>query len=334
MEWVPKMRDVVFNNVLQSPDSNVRNFSKQKIDAILKAIDELLKRAYSLIEKHEMKEQFCLKVAYMSLKSNFIDKKMQGIKGFIEIIKDIRTKTFRFLTLPNITSFIVENKIFEEIYNTSTHSQIILKSIDFFKTFISEDMLQNSQLEMLLAIAQKSDLETKESVLKLLSEASFFFKANHQEFLIERICEIPLQLFGTNELELLSNLVKQIKAEVKNEVKAADYFWKLISSKKEVVSQEMYHLASGSMAKLVKGYNFRAQKAYIMSKCCQNIGMNVSILPTLEILKSCLELATSAATEAEFPFKTGIIGNCDVIKALLEVWNSLFRFIGLESHIL
>ena len=54
VEFIPRLEEVVWRNLLKSPDSNIRNFTKERIDNILQAFDLLLKRVYSLPEKNEV----------------------------------------------------------------------------------------------------------------------------------------------------------------------------------------------------------------------------------------------------------------------------------------
>lgn len=53
-EYIPRLQEAVWRNLLKSPDSNIRNFTKERIDNIIQAFDLLLKRVYSLPEKNEV----------------------------------------------------------------------------------------------------------------------------------------------------------------------------------------------------------------------------------------------------------------------------------------
>jgi hypothetical protein len=35
IEYIPKLNEAVINNIFKSPESNIRNFSKEKIEAIV-----------------------------------------------------------------------------------------------------------------------------------------------------------------------------------------------------------------------------------------------------------------------------------------------------------
>jgi len=58
LEYIPKLKEAVWRNLLKSPESNIRNFTKERIDNIIQAFDALLKRVYSLPEKNEVEFLF------------------------------------------------------------------------------------------------------------------------------------------------------------------------------------------------------------------------------------------------------------------------------------
>ena len=98
LEYIPKLKKAVWENVLKSPDSNTRNFTKEKIEGIYNAFDHLLKRVYSIPEKQEMIETFNLEIALMCFETDFLERKLQGIKALLDIIKQIKYGNAKFLT--------------------------------------------------------------------------------------------------------------------------------------------------------------------------------------------------------------------------------------------
>ena len=98
LEYIPKLKEAVWENILKSPDSNIRNFSKEKIEAITSAFDNLLKRVYSIPEKQEMIETLNLEVSVMCFETDFLERKLQGIKAILDIIKSIKYGNTKFLT--------------------------------------------------------------------------------------------------------------------------------------------------------------------------------------------------------------------------------------------
>ena len=98
LEYIPKLKKAAWESVLKSPDSNIRNFSKEKIESITNAFDLLLKRVYSIPEKQEMIETFNLEISLMCFETDFLERKLQGIKSILDIIKQIKYGNTKFLT--------------------------------------------------------------------------------------------------------------------------------------------------------------------------------------------------------------------------------------------
>lgn len=98
------------------------------------------------------------------------------------------------------------SKIFEKVYITNSHVQLIKKSEDFFKYLISESILEVSDLERLYRLAQKGDYESRVSLYKLFQEVSHVFKKEHFEFLIDTILESDMNLILNEDIDLLHEL--------------------------------------------------------------------------------------------------------------------------------
>ena len=54
LPFITSLKEYVFYNILKSPDSNVRNFTKEKIENVITGFNDLLKRIYSVDEKNEV----------------------------------------------------------------------------------------------------------------------------------------------------------------------------------------------------------------------------------------------------------------------------------------
>lgn len=66
---------------MNSPDSNLRNFSTQRIQESLLNLGLIAKRYYSLKEKTEMIDKLDMDLAIKCLKSEFLERKLQGLKS-------------------------------------------------------------------------------------------------------------------------------------------------------------------------------------------------------------------------------------------------------------
>ncbi len=48
IDYIPKLLNAVEKNIMCSSELNIRNLSKEKIDAVFESLDLLIKRVYSL----------------------------------------------------------------------------------------------------------------------------------------------------------------------------------------------------------------------------------------------------------------------------------------------
>ena len=54
LDYIPKFKEAVWRNLLKSPESNIRNFTKDKIDSLVQSFELILKRVYTVQEKQEV----------------------------------------------------------------------------------------------------------------------------------------------------------------------------------------------------------------------------------------------------------------------------------------
>ena len=97
-EYLDKLYPIVIKNVIKSPDTNVRNFSKQKLDNTLGGLQVLLKRVYSLGEVYEIIEGLLMMTVLMLFKSSYLERKIQAIKTLDSIINMVEFSSTKFIT--------------------------------------------------------------------------------------------------------------------------------------------------------------------------------------------------------------------------------------------
>lgn len=58
LEFLPKILNAAFDNVLESPESNFRNFTKDKIEGVITGLEKIAKRLYTVKERYEVSDFF------------------------------------------------------------------------------------------------------------------------------------------------------------------------------------------------------------------------------------------------------------------------------------
>lgn len=163
----------------------------------------LQKRLYSSEKVFRYENSLKMKLVDSCLQSESLKKKLQGINELKDIVKSVT-----YVSEKNqwIKEWVKENNIFEKIYITNSHVQLIKKSEEFFKYLINESILEVTDLEKLYKMAQKGDYESRISLYKLFQEVSHIFKKQHVEYLIDTILESELSLILNEDIDLLHEL--------------------------------------------------------------------------------------------------------------------------------
>lgn len=108
--YAPRMIAAVQRNILESPGSNLRNFTKEKVDQVNYGLSSFMLRIYSIGQKIEMLEKFNLQMALQSFNSEFIKTQLQGLKTIMELLSQLKNdRTVDSLQSSELRDWIEEN---------------------------------------------------------------------------------------------------------------------------------------------------------------------------------------------------------------------------------
>jgi len=319
LEYIPKFKDAVWRNILKSPDSNLRNFTKERIDTIIQAFDPLLKRIVSLPEKYEALERFNLEISLLCFDSNFLERKLQGLKSLLEIIKNTRYNSTKYLTTEILNKFIVANDIFDKIYGSKGHVQLVQRSADFLKYMINESSLDTNQLALVWNATTKGDVETKLTVYKVLSDIALHFKNDHLDFLIKKIGEIAPSDIIPDEIELVYEMSKYSLRTSGFTKKARDFYWNIITDSKSKYSNEILDLTLNKFCDIMKTWELKDERINVLYMCVDNVQNEISVLGSIKIMKKLIEHYSNSPASSEKFTKSSAIEHLCKEKNLLPI---------------
>ena len=118
---------IIKNRLLMTPDAALRDVRKDQVDAIIKAIDNISRRFMPKEQREQEAEVLRLELCSMSLRSNYLERRIQGIKDLTTIIKNnslySNSKTF---TTEFLIEWLVKNDTLTQIWdNRYTHLQLV-----------------------------------------------------------------------------------------------------------------------------------------------------------------------------------------------------------------
>ena len=149
VRFIKQLQQIVFKQVLDSSENNLRNLSKESLENIIQALIKLQRRNNDR-NKHEHLERFFLKTAMMFINSQFLEKQVFGLKHLIELMSQLKNRNYKYLTTEIISAKIQKHQIFAKIFGVDSHTQLIEKSSDFLRFFFREDIIDNGKLDVLL----------------------------------------------------------------------------------------------------------------------------------------------------------------------------------------
>ena len=115
----------------------------------------------------------------MCLKSNFLERRIHGIKSLAENIKGLKYARGRKMTSELMLEWIQKNKILEIIFDHKNyHVQIIQRSKEILKFLVTEDKLSSEELDLFWKGTSFDD-ETRREIYKIIEEVSGVMKNHH-----------------------------------------------------------------------------------------------------------------------------------------------------------
>jgi hypothetical protein len=75
-EYAPKFVDVCTRALKETPDKSLRDVRRERIEAIIKSIDNFQRRLVTKDDREKMTEVLKLEVSLMCLKSSFLERRI------------------------------------------------------------------------------------------------------------------------------------------------------------------------------------------------------------------------------------------------------------------
>lgn len=135
VEYLTDFTESILEYINNGKEGTIRNFSKERYEAVMTSIQEFMKRLYTLSERKTIVEKLQLDLILRFLFSDFLDRKLQAVSLLTSFFKMCRHNITK-KSLKSFVEWIRENKILQAIYNDKSHSELISKSSDFLKYYL------------------------------------------------------------------------------------------------------------------------------------------------------------------------------------------------------
>jgi ubiquitin carboxyl-terminal hydrolase 34 len=126
VEYGPQFVSVCKRRMKEAPEKSLRDVRREKIDAIIKSVDNLQRRLIQKEEREKETEVLRLEVSLMCLKSNYLERRIQGIRDLNQIIKNNRMMSIKSFTPHFLIEWMQTNEVFNILFDTKkTHLQLV-----------------------------------------------------------------------------------------------------------------------------------------------------------------------------------------------------------------
>eukprot|EP00826_Nyctotherus_ovalis_P010252 TRINITY_DN12721_c0_g1_i7.p1 TRINITY_DN12721_c0_g1~~TRINITY_DN12721_c0_g1_i7.p1 ORF type:complete len:257 (-),score=94.20 TRINITY_DN12721_c0_g1_i7:441-1211(-) len=162
-------------------------------------LSNLLRRVYTVLERQKITEQLELLLCTAMLQSNYLQRQIDGLKGFNEIIR--RLGRMAVMSPEYFVHWIQEHKVIEELFGTRKHQQILQRSVPIVIFMHEQGLITEAIMEKMWENVQ--DDQFKEDILKVIKEAAFPVGSKELEFFIGKIAELNPSMMSEEALDVI-----------------------------------------------------------------------------------------------------------------------------------
>lgn len=121
-EYGPQFVEKCIKRLKDAPEKSLRDVRRERIEGIVKSIDNFQKRLIPKDEREKQTEILKLEISLMCLKSSFLERRIQGIRDLNQIIKNNRMFSNKNFTSAFLIEWMQNNGVFQILFDTKkTH---------------------------------------------------------------------------------------------------------------------------------------------------------------------------------------------------------------------
>lgn len=281
-KFAKEIQEAVQKAILNAPEASIRNVRKEKIESIVSRLEDLLKRVYTYDERERQIAFLNMDITLMCMKSNFLERRIHGIKSLAETLKTLKYSKANKITPEYMHEWLEKHKILELIFDQKNyHVQIIQRSKEILKFLIVENKLTEEQLNLFWKATEFDD-ETRREMYKIIDEASTPMQSHHvMQFLDKFTAEKDAKIIP-EAVNCIYEMGKFTKEGTEASEAVANLLWRFATDQQNPL--EVSNTAITRLADLLKKWKFSTAKIYFY-KCLDNLKNHTAAIESIKILK-------------------------------------------------
>jgi len=317
--FIPRFSKAVEKFFLSVPDPEIRKMKKERLDNILKDMDKLLNRVYTVMDKHKFLEHFELNMCTRFLKSNYLQVRIDGLKGINDILRNENKGSTRSIRKEDLVDWAMQEKIVEELIGPKKHQQILQRSSALLQFIYSNLGFDKSTLEELWEFT-KDELWRKD-LFKILCEIAFPLHSPELEFFANKIITMDSSEVTKEALTVIFESYKTPNHTNEQLLKYANIMEMIAFS--ENYSLETSEDALQKYAEMVSPLDYDPyKKDILLHNIKERITKNKYVILSLKLIRSilnqCIDDTTVGLTNTRADVINYLITEANFVQAFFD----------------
>ena len=265
--YIPRLQQAVIGYFETAPDVEVRKVQKERLDKTLKNLENLLRRVYSVVERCKIVERFELSMCTILLKSNYLQRRIDGLKGINDIVKFVVKGISRTLTPAFMAEWLTKRDIIDELLGPKKHLQTFQRSAQIL-SFLHERKLMD--LKMMESLWNNTkDEQFAQDTFRVIKEISLPLSSPELEFFAGKIVAMPSAELCEEALDILYEPYKTAEKTVEQLMKYAEMLASIAFRPDCPVA--MAEKALNKYADMVTALPFDPNKKALLARCVNDM---------------------------------------------------------------
>ena len=319
-EYIPKFKDAITGYFERAPDLEIRKVQKDRVDKIMSNLECLLRRVYTVMEKYRILEAFELSLDTLLLKSNYLQLRIDGLKGINDICRNTIKGTARSMTEQYLVDWIRDRKILDEFFGTRKHQQILQRSAPIIRFMFDHGLQDAKVLEAIWEFTK--DEQLRPDTFKVICEIGFPIQSSELEYFANRIVEMSPN-------EICEEALDVIYESYKNPSKTTDQLLKYANMLFTIGFRQDYPIsisekAISKYAEMIGGLEYEPHKKSVLLTCVNSMlkaGSNSVLALKLvrKIINQYVGVAVSGIPHTKSGILEALINEADLIAVFFSV---------------
>ena len=285
MEYGPVFVGNCVVRLRNAPEKSLRDVRREKIESMIKSIDNFQRRLVTKDEREKQTEILRLEVSLMCLKSSYMERRIQGIRDLNQIIKNNRMFANKSFTADFLIQWMTDNGVFSILFDPKkTHLQLVQRCTDVLKLLLQENKFDQGLMEAFWSLA-KTDY--KYEIYKIINDTSFYLHQEHIDYFFEQIKQVPAEKLAIEEFQCLSELGKYAKdSGFKTQV--TRFFWGIILNS-DSYKEDLVANCISKFCEMVKVWDMPLKHDFFLGLVLNLAADKSAALPCLRLFRGLLK---------------------------------------------